>query len=250
MTIIEEAGTKLTRDCMKNLGFDWLYPPTVYVQQNQATHLFGMINRKTALRLGYHQDTSRDQAPETQTETGPEELSPAELLALTGVPGGMSFSTAPITTADGKVIPAGGCSGQARITLFGNLNDDDLGFLPDSIMVAAEAKAEADPKLVAAFGRWSACMKASGYSYRTPADPWSDPRWSGSAPSTAEIQAALTDIDCKVSTGLLDVWYKVDCEYQQAMVEQNLEKLNDLTERYRSAAVKASQLLGRPVPTS
>lgn len=126
------------------------------------------------------------------------------------------------------LVGAGGCLGEAsRAYAIG----DEAGLrageeLVSEVQASAWHSTLADARVLEAFAEWSACMAAAGYDYAAPMSANDDPRWWESEVAGAEeIAAAVADVACKSSTGLVDVWSGVEAEHQTQVIAANSEEL-------------------------
>jgi hypothetical protein len=177
-------------------------------------------------------------------------LPPAELLVLSGSTTG-DDATGQRVSYGGKPIPQGGCAGKARRDVTG-VDQIDPERAADAITVAMFEKSKADPRVAAAVRSWSGCMKDSGYHYQSPLQAGGDhPEWLRQARAgAAEIQTAVTDVRCKQRTNLIGIWFGVESAYENAAIQQHIEQLTDVRNRWRAAARTAAGVLGVPVPRS
>ena len=81
------------------------------------------------------------------------------------------------------------------------------------------ARTRSDPRTLAVFSKWSACMSAHGYSYSNPFQPAASVNQSAT-PTQTEIQTAMTDVACKRKTNLLGITYAVQADYQNDIDRQ------------------------------
>lgn len=227
---IEYLNERMTQQCMKSFGFDFL--PTLsasaIAQDTKVigelkTRLYGVSDAAAVAAYGYHLPSwaAGSARPEAISQ-----YPAAERSVLDGQ----------AKEYDGKAVPSGGCQGQAAALLRdagvgsadpGNGSADaDAGSLPHQIELSAFQDAQTDPRVLAVFAKWSACMAGFGYHYGTPFAAVGDKRWMGAAEaSPAEIQVAQHDVACKLEVGLLDVEYSVESGYESAAIAKNAEAM-------------------------
>ncbi|MGH3887347.1 MAG: hypothetical protein ACRDSZ_12405 [Pseudonocardiaceae bacterium] len=117
----------------------------------------------------------------------------------------------------------GGCRAEARDHLRKNIPDLDQSGLYDFSAEAFRASLE-DPEVVKVFGNWSACMKAEGFHYSNPLEPFGDAAWAKSRrPSAQEIVVAEADVRCKQETDLVSVWSGVEERIQLDVIRSHRE---------------------------
>jgi len=205
---IEYAEDFLTRDCMGDLGMDWkmLPPPSSQDPDPLNRRRYGLIEPEIATRFGYHlPPPSPELAAREAVWAQRDRLPPAERRAAYG--------------DDGK----GGCRAEARDHLREDVPDLDQSRLYDFSAEAFEASLE-DPEVVKVFGNWSACMKAEGFRYSDPFEPFGDAAWAESRrPSTQEIVVAEADVRCKQETDLVAVWSGVEERIQLDVIRSHRE---------------------------
>ena len=163
------------------------------------------------------------------------------------------------TPAAGSGIPPGGCQQQVSDRVYMGAKDggetDLLGQLYDD----ANSRTLADSRVKAAFGDWRECMAKAGYDYAEPVDaprdywsnramdenpnPTMEQKHQGIAPSAAEVAAAVADVGCKRSTGMLATWIEADIAYQQQAVEQNATALQRYRDDQQREVRNAQQIL-------
>ncbi|MFI2206680.1 hypothetical protein ACH47Z_39340 [Streptomyces sp. NPDC020192] len=133
---------------------------------------------------------------------------------------GREDTGAVVTFFQGKAVPRGGCLKEGLDAVGGSLL---LG--ADALAMPGGGPKEPvrDPRVVDADHQWSACMKAHGFVYATPADAYTDPRWRTPAMSShgsvthsrAELATATTDMACKQSTNFMGITVAVQSGYDK-----------------------------------
>jgi len=53
---------------------------------------------------------------------------------------------------------------------------------------------------------------------------------------------------CKRSTNLIGIWFTVESAYENQAIQQNIQQLTAIRDRWRSAAAEAAGILGVAVP--
>lgn len=215
-------GQRIVHVCMAKFGF--VYPSPGETGPGAAqlaaalevggSRLWGVSDPVAAREYGYD-------LPGGLTGSAPGKkavLPAAELAVLNGPasPGGQG----------GQQIPRGGCIGQTSRELATAGIGYQGSVLVPQIAEESFVKTLSDPRTLAVFAKWSACMRAHGYVYSSPLAALADPRWNLNAPPTsAEIQTAVTDVACKFKTNLLGVTFAVQSDYENAMIERNAQEL-------------------------
>lgn len=225
--------------CVREKGFT--PPPTGVTGQQAAagyvrlwqyydTRRYAISDRPTARRYGYHLP------PFTQGTARP--------VSLGSLPKPLREA---MTTCEGEAAE----EQQAKGLSPGQKQSD----------FAAEIKAEdfrasqSDPRVLAVFRKWSACMGRKGYPYATPLDAASDGRWKLSGRRTAaalraevtpqEAGTAAAEVDCVYETNVLGVSFAVEAEYENRDIEKNSEALAKLKAHNERAARNIDQLWAR-----
>jgi hypothetical protein len=228
------ADGELVRQCMARYGFSYT-PPDFELAPEGVTNMsrrYGVVDLSSVSRFGYHR-------PQEKSPTKPAASHPlsrsAQLVFLGDSPGSDFVHEKQVY--QGRSIPGGGCSGEAKRKLGDGLNDR----LAEDINDASYQQSLANPTVLAAFAKWAACMKQSGYSLSTPAQA---PGFElGKVPTVAEIQQAKADVKCKTRTNVVGVWFTVESQIQQGLIARNEEALSDLKAGEESTLAKAAQVL-------
>jgi hypothetical protein len=214
---ISTADDILARDCMRRFGFDWPVPAR-HVERDPMK-LWGISNEQDADKYGYHPNPNRYPVKSDQPGAAP---SAAEQEVAMGH-GPSSYAN--------KQIPAGGGLGEAEIKLGFDVTVTSMGTEPHNFVhdlsLRASNKARTDQRTLDLWGKWSACMKKSGYDYRGPWDANDDPAWaaSGDVPSRREITTAVADLGCRNSMNFAGVSDAIETAWQNQIIEQNAEAL-------------------------
>lgn len=205
---------------------------------------YGPSDMTSAGTYGYH----RPPPPGGAKVMAQPVLSATERYTYFGPRAGTS-DTAPATpeptAAHGRPVPRGGCLAQAQRDIAG---DAVFGQSPiaEQIKQAGYAASTADPRVVAVFHQWSACMRGRGYSYPDPVRAYEDPRWNTPSATTAEIAAAKADVTCKRQTNLVGVWFAVESAYQDQQIGQQRAGLAAERAAKGEQLAKAARILQNP----
>lgn len=219
--VINFAHAVLTKKCMARFGFAYAIPSATSTLEQDSdsanmSRRYGLSDAQAAATLGYEVPP----APAAQQTTVNEVLSfsDAEYEVLWGHT--KAANTAAVSALpDGTTIPKGGCVGEAARAFVGH-GSLDGSTLAQQLDTQSFFQSQNDPQVVAVIGAWSRCMAGKGYSFKTPFDAMA--AFAGSsAPSSAEIQQALTDISCKKQTSLLTKWDSVESKIQDALIAKN-----------------------------
>ncbi|MER7705271.1 hypothetical protein ABTX81_20560 [Kitasatospora sp. NPDC097605] len=143
-----------------------------------------------------------------------------------------------------KGVPPGGCVGEAARRIAGGGDVVGKSSVAGSINIDSFNLSKSDPRIVAGFTKWSACMKGKGFDYSNPLDAVGDAAWSTPEPSAQEFLVAQADLECKSSTGLTETWVQVESEFQESEIQSRREALEGES-RSREAQLKtARDILG------
>lgn len=230
---MQRAQGVLTARCMLRFGYRY-QPPEPVAGDIRATRerTFGLVDEAEAARYGY----TGPPIP-AGSERPDSKLPDAEYTMLTGI----EFSSGEPEPAGGKV-PKDGCSGEASRQLAAGAQGFGSDAL-DELTMHTYHQAEADARVKAKFGEWSACMKAKGFTYADPWAPNDSPKWVPGKPTALEKRTAVADVQCKHSTGLVDTWHDVMVEYQRKAIEQNAVQLDRLTKSTAAKVANAKRVL-------
>lgn len=139
--------------------------------------------------------------------------------------------------AEGAVDESGADEGQVRQCAqqaSGDVPTVQTADLVAEIDGDAYRAAMADPAVVAAFTKWSSCMKDKGYSYTKPMDANDDPQFSDPSRITAaEIATATADVACRDEYKVEKTWFDAEVVLQGAAIKKNqaaLDKIKDTTQ--------------------
>lgn len=242
---IQRVSWRLTRDCVSRFGGAYTLaessvtdnaPPDV-----GATRRYGLFDARSAADYGYNlpPDTpGSESASRRSSGKGGWNPSNAELILVRGAPSG-----GPVPQDNhGKPLPAGGCSGEATRLVEAGVTAPTNSELGDQLAVEAHQKSESDSRVRAAMDKWSACMQKRGYSYRSIWEP-NDKSWPEPA-GNDEIATAKADVECKLSTNLVGVWYAVEVARQKAAIEDRSTDLDAVRTYLRASVRRAAQLGG------
>ena len=241
----------LEKRCMARLGFQFL-PGLTSGYDGEGTRIldefdsrvWGVSDPAVVRQYGYHLP-AWVQGPARPQSIG--SLPPAALLALTGRQAASGGASAP-ASGGGAGIPKGGCVQEAAQQVSAGLGQAARATPPLVAQISEEsfARARSDPRTLAVFSKWSACMSAHGYSYSNPFQPAASVNQSA-PPTQAEIQTAMTDVACKRKTNLLGITYAVQADYQNALIDKyapELAQIKAQAERQARAVASLTAKIG------
>ncbi|WP_424183796.1 hypothetical protein ACOBQX_17700 [Actinokineospora sp. G85] len=231
--VIGKASAILVAKCMREKGFDYTPDPAGPTAPPAPLPPYGINDLAQAKQSGYSPPGSGNlQSMAEQGSSLPSideavrEHGEAWVKALYG------FSP-PKLESDGT-----GCydTSFVRVPEYDRLDRE----LPGKLQGQSVELTQADGRVVAASGEWSACMAESGFHYRTPAEPrqqkWPTPT------SPAETATAVADVTCKDKTNLPGVWLAVQAGYQQTLLDRNAPALNELRAAWQLVVKEAERI--------
>ncbi|MFI0930276.1 hypothetical protein ACH4RG_00795 [Streptomyces sp. NPDC021019] len=231
--VVQKAKIHLANACLKRLGSSYSLPPAEGpVEEAEISRRYGISDRATAARYGYHMPSA---APGTDEKLKP--LSDDEKRLVFGEQGDQEITK-------GDSVPEGGCYGEAEAKI------NAAGVPEAAISFASQVNRESfersisDAKVDAVVKAWSKCMAAAGYSYASPLESVGDQKFHSSEKAGAEEkQAALADLDCKARVGLIKKWGAVEARMQKEAMKRDPEKLMQLKAFQKSQLRNARKAL-------
>ncbi len=219
-----DAHNLLVARCMRERGVA-VEPPAedaalIAALDPGNSRRYGVADTEAAGRYGYH--LARPPSPDT-TAAWAAGLSAATRGHLYGTGG------------------RHGCLDRASLVLERGARKADWPWLSRQDALTLEQSAKT-PEVVAAAGRWRACMTGAGHAYPSPEAAITDSRWNldERAVTEDEKRTAVADTRCKWSSGLVAAWHAADAELQRALVRDNAARFAalraDLAYRLRRAS--------------
>ncbi|MFC1416623.1 hypothetical protein [Streptacidiphilus cavernicola] len=199
---------------------------------------YGVSDLDEAMTYGYH--LAYTPTPVDSASNTPD--SPSRHALVFGATVDAAGVTTPLTTYDGKPVPQGGCLGEATRQIGdGPLQAD----LPHQLDLQSMNLSTAEPQVQAVIARWSRCMRSAGYRAVSPEQTGSlYPVSKDGLTSTAEIKAAVADVRCKQSTGLVATWFAAETAVQRQLIDRNQSALDQEKTVLSTAVKRAAALAG------
>ncbi|HEY3477852.1 MAG TPA: hypothetical protein VGL02_03030 [Streptomyces sp.] len=226
------AYDRAVQGCLARYGIDYPLP------ERTATPNFdrpiGVISADEAARFGYKSPHAADIAATDRAKAAEKTPDAVTLGVLSG---------AGKSTVNGVTVPVGGCAAQAQHALAEHNPSQENRVI--ALVSESYTRAEADSRVVAAFGRWRTCMNAAGFDYR---DPWAannDPAFGTGEPTAQEIATARADVACRVRENVTGTWLAVIIAYQKRLVSQHQSDLDRYRSETETQLKAAAPLLGR-----
>lgn len=238
--LVLSAEYQAMKSCMSRYGLDFTYAKaawTVPATNHDYDRLFGLIDLAEAQKFGYHTGETLlldGEAVAATANANPGESAPNYLLAAMGT-GASSGSK-----VNGQTVPQGGCFAEARSKLGDSSTTQTLY---EYAVNYGLAQSDADPRVIAAFGSWSACMGRAGFSYTTPMEAIDDPQWATTTPSATEVKAATADVNCKVAVNLTGLRVAVAAAWQSQYINGHTTQFTAMKSDVGQQVVKANAIL-------
>ncbi|WP_147375529.1 hypothetical protein [Jiangella rhizosphaerae] len=221
--VLDRATVTLVERCLRRFGEDADLPvPDPGPRLGPTERRYGLTDPAVAATHGYH-------LAGDATRSGPAPVAVDDTVLL--------GATTPGATVAGLAVPEGGCVGEASRAVGGAPGSAEI---VQRINADSVSGAMTDPRVVAAFAAWSACMADAGYDYDDPWQPPADGWLEDATPSTEEIAVATADVACKESTRLVAIWHHVDVELQEELVAAHEAELA-LVERDNRRRLEAAR---------
>lgn len=223
--VIDQATYELTDRCVRRFGL--VLPAKGRARDLRPRDRYGLVDEEHAKVWAYSLDLPSRRAMPWFVAIDDR----SRLFAVVSGSGSDAGSAV-------KDLPEGGCSGEARRGLGGEGVAEDPVVALDREAWSTSMK---DDQVVEATRRWHRCMQDAGYRYPDPIGApygyWGEKRMarfaalstdqkkSGIKPSHSEVEAALADVRCKHTSGLLTTWVAADIAQQRRLVDRDRERL-------------------------
>ena len=254
MVAMARAETALTQECMTQFGYEFKpemdfdkYAESFLVSD---ARLYGITDPVVAKVYGYLPAPGNSAIPNANAALA----GPNFDLVLIGVDNGEAPTPEVLSKSPGTLggieIPAGGCLGDARLKVTGNVSGNalDSETLGQDLHIQAWRAAMQDEKLAAAKNAWARCMAKGGY---TGIDPIGGPeKLSGlgedgtiNPASDSEVKQALVDIECKRTTDWVKTANAVHVDYALRAINENQLALEDSKNFFDNALENANDVI-------
>lgn len=253
MVAMARAETTLTQKCMAQFGYD--FKPEMDFEKyaesfvESDARLYGITDPAVAKVYGYLPAPGTAGIPNANAALA----GPNFNLVLTGAKDGEAPTAEVLSkspgTSGGVQIPAGGCLGDARLKVTGNVsgNAPDSAALGQDLRVQSYQAAMQDAKVTAAKEAWATCMAKDGY---TGIDPLGPEEFSGlgedgtfNPASESEVKQALVDIECKCTTDWVKTVNAVHVDYALRAINENQHALEESKNFYDNALNNANDVI-------
>ncbi|WAZ22518.1 hypothetical protein STRCI_003777 [Streptomyces cinnabarinus] len=233
--VLDRAQIKLQESCVRRLSSTALphreVPDATAAQE--PSRRYGLMDLDSAKRYGYQQpDSPADNASLPRPDA-------TQQMLLSG----RNRSGDPVTTYKGRAVPKGGCSTEARGTVYGDHDEQPGIAVAQRIDVESYELSLRDSKVVDVFSDWSKCMKDTGYSYESPLKVTDDPEFADADYSDRERAVAEADVTCKLDVRLPQTWLAVESAIQKKLIGPHKGDLNKLSRSQLSMVERAESIL-------
>lgn len=210
--LLDNAVDVLTSDCMTESGFDYEpYPPRPSRNLLDLRTRYGLLTATDAASSGYRSTIPSGDPPEYLTEVD-------RIDREREAEGGSYMET--LYGPDGD----GGCRSDASTQIWGGPTglmsvpgyEDIVG-----LSVQSRELLLREDDAVAADRMWSMCMAERGYQFASWVDAQSKFLVPGSEATTAEIDQATTDVQCRESVGLERILFEAETRIQNELIDQS-----------------------------
>jgi len=205
--------------CLETAGYEWPVPwrdPEFPLPEDFNRVGYRLFDRSTAERWGYHYGPSRDER---------------------GDRAWLEFRTFIDSLVRDETFQHAftGCSDEARDE--DTMRDIDALNYVNGLAVQAGQVAEQDPAVRAGVSAWRECLTAK-VTFAVPDSTWEmppppvDEQFGITGPnktataSAEEIAVAITDADCRESSGLSEARYEAEWDHQLKLVAENRDALD------------------------
>ncbi|MPY99169.1 MAG: hypothetical protein GEU97_14440 [Actinophytocola sp.] len=235
---MNRAWDVLIQRCIRRYGLRWPTSPE-HVPPKGPEHMerYGIIDAGVVAEYGYHQPP----------QPGVDDGDGGEDAAQSWSEDADDVMTGRVGRYQAQPVPEDGCNGAAMRALGAELPENGPPKAPLSRRLAGRAyeQALADPRLDPAVAEWRTCMTAAGYDYDSPFDASRDRAWYVErGTSKREIATAQADLDCRVRSNFVGMFYALDAAYQREAVATHRAELRELREDAEVIDRNARQVLG------
>ncbi|MEU4351771.1 hypothetical protein [Streptomyces sp. NPDC023838] len=215
-SLISASRDQLIKKCMAEAGFgQWMPAPDLPTLGGTTLTdwRYGIHNAAQAAKRGYHPDADAQKAYDKAMMAG--------AMDKSGADQGQVRSCAQSADAQAPVAQP--------------------SQLVETIKGDSYKESTKDPRVVAVFAQWSACMKAKGYSYKAPLDAVDDPRFHNPYEvSGLEIATAKADLDCRSRYPVARTWFDAESALQIKALKSHQRELDKVKADNVSAVSKAA----------
>lgn len=247
--LLYQAEQILIRDCMGQHGFRYWVSLLSDQTPDGPQFPFVIDNVAWARQHGFGSSQSAGTLGSDPNTAYYEHLPPGRQGSyIADVDGSEGSQAVQVTMPAGYVLghSSRGCQAWAEGKLYGNYQEWFAAVnVTDSLQPLAQAQVLNDPRYLGAVTQWARCMRASGYSYSSPAgaaaafrEP-SNPRF-----RQAGIRAAVAEAKCANSTVLAATARRLATSYADILGKKYRQEV-DVYRRLRLDAVPVARAVAR-----
>lgn len=237
---ISAARTRIMNRCLQRFKVKGTQTPATtgpdpYGPRSLTDRRYGITDLSLAAKFGFGLGP-RD--PRLRARPVEPSLSPDDRTVFTGE--GRS-------QINGQSVPEGGCLGEAERALDARKPAGADTGLPQNLQFESFEWSQHDPRVLAAFKAWSACMASHKYHYRDPLATPADSRFttdSRTSTSKLAISTAIADVGCKRKTNLVGIWFGVESEHQKQQIQGQASAFKAAKD-----ALGAREAIARTIPS-
>ncbi|MER6517454.1 hypothetical protein ACFWHQ_15775 [Streptomyces sp. NPDC060334] len=254
--LLERAEQILIGACMAERGFAYAVTEPAREGEAQRSFPYGVDDVAWARAHGYGGRDERTAAEARRDDPNQRYFAglsaPRRAAARTALMGASPVGLT-ATTPTGMTLTAGsqGCMADAQRALYGDLPGwFRVKVVTMNLRPVREARVREDARWTEAVGQWSACMRAAGRPYATPADSRrAAVEATADVPpekaDATEIALAVTEATCATGTSLARVSRTLDRAYGEEVRAQHQDDI-DLRRRFQNDALpKAERVVAR-----
>jgi hypothetical protein len=239
--VIQRAAWQAINRCVSRFGVTYTaQPPSAEGMPPMSGDnggRYGLMDKNSAAVRGYRFAGAAN-SPEGD-KGGRWNPSPTEVLIVRGA--GTGAGTKAPVDAGGKPLPAGGCLAEATALTETGTNDPGKGDVALKLAKDTYERSFRDSRTVAAEAHWSSCMKKAGFSFATSRDA-NNYRWPNPV-GPEEKAAAKADVECKISTNLVGIWWAVETAHQKKSLEDDAATLKQVKDFNDNQVKNAARIL-------
>jgi hypothetical protein len=244
--LLIDAEQALIRDCMRRHGFQ--YWPLPASQAYPVVRFPYVITSVSWARSHGFNDSLGLPVNSGPNQRYYSKLSGSEQSAYANALVGKSDApsvTTPLPTGGIDGHSADGCQASADTELYGSYQAwFKASTVALDLPVLWQSMVTGSRQYISAVSVWSACMREKGYRYSSPAEAASASGDRTSLPPRpAEITAALAEVHCAYSTGLIAVANRLDREFKANVMSTFRSYLNAEWRLERNALPRARRIV-------
>ncbi|MDT0389198.1 hypothetical protein [Streptomyces dubilierae] len=225
---------------MKRLGHRYRQEGATDQVPAEENRRYGIQDTSRAAAYGYR-PYSVANPPKPDTQASP--YTRSEWASLTGSNVEGKELPAGTKSANGEIVPQGGCRGEADRTVRTPFDYPAGVSAARAIYFEGFKKSLADPSVEKAFEEWSACMADKNYDYASPLAAMGSSEFTQGEITARERAVAQADISCKKKVRLVARWNAVESRIEKYMMREKSAILAELLRRQKAKIDAAQNIL-------